>query len=193
MVKKRLDLDLRDRTFTRDQLITLLALAQDSVNNRPLTFLTDEIDATAVTANALMKPIFKCDATLKINENSPIKYRHYFEEVLKIAEATAAKWMNDFSQEIKKYPKWKTWQDNIKVGELVLVMEHKNPLKKKNWPLGIIHDVIREKDSNNPKASGEVIRKCLVRYCTSPDHGVGTYLRHTRHLIPLNLWHQWND
>lgn len=123
-----------------------------------------------------------------------MKYRKYFEGVLQIAESIAANWMNDFSQEIKKYPKWKTWKDNIKEGELVLVMEQKNPLKQKNWPLGIVQKVISTTiNPNDPDNRKEVVRKCLVRYRTSTDSKVDVYLRHTRHLIPLNLWHQWNN
>ena len=194
LVKKRLDLDLRDRVFHRDQLVTLLALAENSVNNRPLTYLSEDIDANPITANMLMKPLFKSDTSLQINTKGPMKYRKYFEDVLQIAESIATKWMEDFSQEIKKYPKWKTWTDNIKEGDLVLVMEMKNPLKQKNWPLGIVHKVIPSSTKpNDPDKRKEVVRKCLVRYRTSSDGKVDVYLRHTRHLIPLNLWNHWNE
>ena len=163
LVKRRLDLDLKDRVFSMDELVTLLALAADSVNNRPLTYVSEEIDATAITANTLMKPLFKCDANLQINEKSPIKYRRYFEEILAFANATASRWIEDFSKEIKTYPKWRSWKDNIKVGDLVLVMERKNPLKNKNWPLGIVHEILPSNDNTEDHPGKKtVVRKQVI-------------------------------
>ena len=182
LVKVRLDLDLRSRRFTRDQLSTLLALAANSVNNRPLTYLSEDIrDPRPVTANMLMKPLFHSNAGLKVDESSPIKYRRYYQDICEFAEVISKRWMEDFAKELKKYPKWKTWTKNVKVGDLVLVIEQ-NPLKSKDWPLGIITRVFE-----NPK--DKVVRKCHVRYKTSTDSRLGVYLRHVRNLIPLGLWH----
>ena len=185
LVKVRLDLDLRSRKFTRDQLSTLLSLAANSVNNRPLTYLSDDIrDPRPVTANMLMKPAFHSNAGLKINENAPMKYRRYFQEILQFAETTSKRWIEEFAKDLKKYPKWKAWTKNVKVGDLVVVIEH-NPLKSKNWPMGIV-----TKTYENPK--DQTVRTCHVKYRTSEDSRLGTYLRHVRNLIPLNLWHDIN-
>ena len=185
LVKVRLDLDLQSRKFTRDQLSTLLVLTSNSVNNRPLTYLSDDIrDPRPITANILMKPVFHSSAGLEVNENTPVKYRRYYQEILQFAEITAKRWMEEFAKDLKKYPKWKTWTNNVKVGDLVVVVEH-NPLKSKNWPLGIV-----TKTFESPR--DHVVRTCQVKYRTSEDSKLGTYLRHVRNLIPLNLWHDIN-
>ena len=184
LVKRRLDLDLSSRKFTRDQLSTLLTLAVNSVNNRPLTFLSEDInDPRPVTANILMKPMFHTSIGLKVNENTPIKYRRYYEEICQYAEEVSQRWTDEFAKELKKYPKWKTWQENVKVGDLVVVIES-NPLKSRDWPLGIITKVF-------PDPRDNVVRKCHVKYKTQTDKQkqLGIYLRPVRNLIPLNLWH----
>ena len=182
LVKVRLDLDITSRKFTRDQLSTLLALTVNSVNNRPLTYLSEDInDPRPITANLLMKPIFHSNAGLEVNENSPVKYRRYYQEICQFAEDISKKWMEEFAKDLKKYPKWKTWSKNVKVGDLVVVIEQ-NPLKSKDWPLGIVTKTFEN-------SRDHVVRTCHVKYKTSESSKVGTHLRHVRNLIPLNLWH----
>ena len=186
LAKVRLDLDTKNRTFTRDQLSTLLVLAEESINNRPLTFISDDInDPVPVTANRLIKAGFHSDATLNVNDKSPLKYRSYYEEVLKFAEISFQKFIEEFKLEYKKYPKWKTWRENIKEGDLVVVMD-KNPLRSKDWNLGLVTKIFEDEND-------KVVRKCLVRYKVAGDKTVGIYLRHTRNLIPLGLWHELNE
>ena len=183
LVKNRLDLDIRSRRFTRDQLSTLLTIAVHSVNNRPLTFLSEDInDPRPVTANMLLKPLYHSNIGLKVNEFAPVSYRRYYEDICQYAEEICQRWTNDFAKELKKYPKWRTWQENVKVGDLVVVIES-NPLKVKDWPLGLITKVF-------PNARDNIVRKCHVKYKTREDAKVGIYLRHARNLIPLGLWHE---
>ena len=188
LVKTRLDLDLSSRRFTRDQLSTLLVLACTSVNNRPLTYLSDNVnDPLPITANMLMYPAFQNDLGLRMNQNSPIRYRRYYEEIWEFAEATGRRWVEEFSKELKKFPKWKKWSPNAKVGDIVVVIEA-NPLKTRDWPLGIITKVF-------PDSKDNVVRKCHVKYKTSSsdDSRLGIYLRHVRNLIPLGIWHEINE
>ena len=164
---------------------SLLTLAVTSVNNRPLTYLSEDInDPRPVTANLLMKPLFHSNIGLKINENAPIRYRRYYQEICAFAEEVGQRWMQEFSKELKKYPKWKVWTQNVKIGDIVVVIEQ-NPLKSKDWPLGIITNVF-------PSSQDKVVRKCHVKYRTSEDSRLGIYLRHVRNLIPLGLWHDLN-
>ena len=183
LVKVRLDLDLRSRTFTRDQLSTLLSLTANSVNNRPLTYLSQDInDPRPITANMLMKPLFHSNMGLEINENSPVRYKRYFQEIYTFAEQISQRWMREFSKELKKFPKWKAWNENVKVGDIVVVIEQ-NPLKSKDWPLGMVTKIFEDPKDN-------IVRKCHVKYRTSIDSRMGIYLRHVRNLIPLGLWHE---
>ena len=185
LVKVRLDLDLSSRKFTRDQLSTLLALAVNSVNNRPLTYLSEDInDPRPITANILMKPVFHSNTGLNVDENSPVRFRRYYQEIFQFAESVSKRWMEEFAKDLRKYPKWKTWTKNVKVGDLVVVIES-NPLKSKNWPLGIVTKIFEN-------SKDQVVRTCHVKYKTSEDSQLGIYLRHVRNLIPLNLWHDIN-
>ena len=187
LVKKRLDLDLKDRTFHRDQLSTLLMLAEDSVNNRPLTFLSDDVnDPIPITANRLLKPAFYSDSGIHIKEKTPQKYRQYYEEICELADRSFKKWVEEFTIAYQKYPKWKSWRKNVKEGDLVIVIDNDPFKKKKDWGLGIVTRVY-------PSDRDQIVRKCLVRYRTSEEKTLGTYLRHTRNLIPLGLWHQLNE
>ena len=88
---------------------------------------------------------------------------------------------------MKKFPKWKKWSPNAKVGDIVVVIEA-NPLKTRDWPLGIITKVF-------PDSKDNVVRKCHVKYKTSSsdDSRLGIYLRHVRNLIPLGIWHEINE
>ena len=90
--------------------------------------------------------------------------------------------MREFSKELKKFPKWKAWNENVKVGDIVVVIEQ-NPLKSKDWPLGIVTKIFEDPKDN-------IVRKCHVKYRTSIDSRMGIYLRHVRNLIPLGLWHE---
>ena len=128
-----------------------------------------------------MKPIFHSNAGLEVNENSPVKYRRYYQEICQFAEDISKKWMEEFAKDLKKYPKWKTWSKNVKVGDLVVVIEQ-NPLKSKDWPLGIVTKTFEN-------SRDHVVRTCHVKYKTPESSKVGTHLRHVRNLIPLNLWH----
>ena len=186
LAKVRLDLDTKNRTFTRDQLSTLLVLAEDSINNRPLTFLSSDInDPIPVTANRLIKAIFHSDDGILVNQKSPTKYRRYYEEIMEFAQLSFRKFLDEFTLHYQKYPKWKSWRQNVQEGELVIVMD-KNPLKSKDWNLGLITKVYPDNNDN-------IVRRCLVRYKVAGDKTVGIYLRHTRNLIPLGLWHELNE
>ena len=186
LAKVRLDLDTKNRTFTRDQLSTLLVLAEDSINNRPLTFMSSDInDPVPVTANRLIKAAFHSDDGILVSQQSPSKYRRYYEEIMDFAQLSFHKFLDEFTLHYQKYPKWKSWRQNVQEGELVIVMD-KNPLKSKDWSLGLITKVY-------PDGKDDVVRRCLVRYKVAGDKTVGVYLRHTRNLIPLGLWHQFNN
>ena len=186
LVKIRLDLDLKNRTFTRNELSTVLALAEDSVNNRPLSFMSDDVnDPIPITANKLLKPAFYSDLGININQNSPEQYRKHYEDLCSIVNQSFKRWMEEFTIAYQKYPKWKSWKENVKVGDLVIVIET-NPLKQKDWSLGIITQTF-------PDERDQIVRKCLVRYKKSGEKSLSTYLRYTRNLIPLGLWHQPND
>ena len=186
LVKKRLDLDLKNRTFHRDELSTLLMMAEDSVNSRPLTFLSDDInDPIPITANRLLKPAFYSSEGINIKEGTPKKYRQYYENLTEFANQLFQRWRDEFKIVYQKYPKWKAWRQNAKEGDLVLVTEN-NPLTPKDWSLGIIVKTYPD------KADG-IVRKCLVRYKIEGSKILGTHLRHTRNMIPLNLWHNFNE
>ena len=125
-----------------DEVIeTLFCEVESMINSRPLTKVSDDVmDATTISPNQI----------LMINE--PTSYSRYYQEFHKgdlykrrwrmiqhIANQFWKRWVKEYVPELQKRVKWNHPEENLKVGDVVLICEETTP--RFLWPLGLVVEV----------------------------------------------------
>ena len=151
--KRALTRILGQRTLTDEILTTALCIAENLLNGRPLTYLTDEAtEAEVLTPNHLL--------TGRANPNLPAdlfcEKDFNFKKRWRYAEALATefwrRWMREYLPTMAERKKWFGTQANLCIGDLVVILDpntqetqrttHKDTGK---WPLGRITKVVPDK------------------------------------------------
>lgn len=131
--------------LTDEMLCTLLAEVESIVNGRPLTKLSDDPeDLTPLTPNHLLL-LKASDTTLNVGAASDA-YRSRFRFVQHLSKEFWSRWMREYLPQLQKRSKWGDVQDDVRVGELVLVNEVGVP--RGLWPLAIVKEVFCGRDGH---------------------------------------------
>ena len=131
--------------LTDEVLQTTFCEVEAIVNGRPLTKLSnDPNDFTPLTPNSL----------LTLNQSSPIppggasiadSYRSRFKHSQHLADIFWSKWLKFYLPSLNTRSKWQIPVSDIKVGELVLIVERGMP--RNLWPLAIVKEVYLGRDT----------------------------------------------
>ena len=153
--------------LTDDILTTAFCEAESLVNSRPLTKLTDDPnDLYPLTPAKLLHmsegPPFTASGT------KSDAYRKRWRFVQHLADQFWSRWTKEYLPLLQTRTKWQLPSDDIKVGELVLVMERGAP--RGVWPLGRVEQVHTGRDGR--------VRRVAVRTATSNfDRAVNSLVR----------------
>ena len=137
---------LAKQVVTDEILVTTLAIVENILNGRPLTYLTnDATEPEVLTPNHLLlgraNPNIPFD--LFNDADLGLKKRWRFAEAL--ATNFWKRWMKEFLPTMAERKKWSEKRPNVAEGDLVLVLDPNTP--RSRWPLGRITKVIYGKDS----------------------------------------------
>ena len=132
-----------NRLLTDEQLLTFMSEVEKVLNDRPLTRLgSDPRDETPLTPNHLLllrrNP---CDSQLDKDDNS---IRRRWRTVQQIANMFYERFVSEYLPTLQSRSKWSTAKDNLKVNDVVLVMEDDSP--RGQWPLGLVLEVEKSTD-----------------------------------------------
>jgi hypothetical protein len=153
-VKIILKMILKEQLLKDEALQTYMCLVERILNDRPLTKVSNDInDLSALTPNHLL--------LLKGNDCFPVGtfsrddnyIRRWWRQAQYMADIFWKRWLKEYLPLLQTREKWQKQTRNLKVGDLVLIVDE---LKSRGqWPLGLVTEVNTGRDGN--------IRSCRVR------------------------------
>ena len=124
----------QEQTLTHEMLVTLLVVAEGILNNRPLTPVSDDPrDLEPLTPNHLLihRP---AAAPPGLFNDKDIHSRRKWRQVQYLADVFWKRWTREYLPLLRRRTKWTRAERNVKVGDLVLVLERQ--LARNEWPMG---------------------------------------------------------
>ena len=144
-VRKILTGMLMERSrLTDDILRTFFCEAESIVNSRPITKMSDDPkdDVPLTPANFLM---IEDGPILTPGRFSPADmYRRRWRYIQYLSDVFWRRYVNQYLPELQRRQRWQDTKSNVKVGDLVLLLDENNP--RRLWPLGLVVDVREVRD-----------------------------------------------
>ncbi|XP_059223637.1 uncharacterized protein LOC131997167 [Stomoxys calcitrans] len=149
--------------FTFEQFATVLARIEGVLNSRPISAVSeDPNDLTALTPGHFLKgsPIM---SFLEPNAQD-ISLINRWLRLKAIHHQFATQWKEDYLKALQKRYKWKNTSPNVKIGDLVVVID--DLLPPSDWRLGRVVKTHAGSDSNTRVAE---IKHAWSRYVQMPS------------------------
>ncbi|XP_067940188.1 uncharacterized protein [Watersipora subatra] len=142
-------------------LRTILFEVASIVNHRPLsTMHLNNHEEVPLTPNALLTGKVESTPPPPGDFDSEERYCKWrWKKVQAIAEDFWNCWKVEYLDNITKRQKWTTSQSNLKVGDIVMIVESDQP--KNSWRLAVIEEVFHGQDDLVRKATVKVATKML--------------------------------
>lgn len=130
--------------LSSEVLETFLCEVESIINSRPLTKLSEDVeDANTLSPNQmLMLNEAMGDFPGKFHNND--KYRQRWKFIQHLANQFWKRWLREYLPELQRRSKWNKEEENIKVGDVVLLAEEVTP--RYLWPLGLVVEVREGRD-----------------------------------------------
>lgn len=133
-VKRPLRIALGQNRLDYHNLQTLLTQIEGIINNRPLTYVSEDInDLRAITPAQLLTG-YQIDSNLNTKITSETQIGKMFRLRMRLSNIFWKRWKGEYIKKLLPYHKWITKQPNIQEGDLVLVEDKLAP--RSYWPLG---------------------------------------------------------
>ena len=145
ITKRALQSIVKDRCFTEEALLTFLLEVESTVNSRPLTPVSDDInDYEALTPNHFL--IGRMSANQPIGRFENINIRSKWKSVQAATSMFWSRWVKEYLPSLTERAKWRFDTRNFEVGDMVILREPN--VKRCNWPLARIIETFIGKDGN---------------------------------------------
>lgn len=132
----------RSVRLTDEIISTIFAEAEAIVNGRPLVKMDDSL--SALTPNHLL--LLRQGPSIppgKFDQDST-NYRKRWRYVQHLADQFWRKWVKSYLPELQRRTKWTNVNPNIKVNDLVMIVDQ--PMPRYLWPLAIVKEVNTGRD-----------------------------------------------
>lgn len=139
------------------QLMTLLIRVEACLNSRPLIAIHDDPETgTAVTPGDFLigRPLLSRVHPL-IDQAVPDNRLQYYQRLQKMMQHFWDRWSKEYLCELQTRNKWKMPQENVKAGDVVILMEDNLP--PNSWRIGRITETHPGPDSLVRSATMNVI------------------------------------
>jgi hypothetical protein len=144
-IRKVLGVLLNGARLTDEILETLFCEVECIVNSRPITKVSDDArDISALTPNHLLLLREGPVAPAGVFESVSM-YRRRWKYIQYLADQFWRKWLKEYIPELQRRQKWFDVKTNVKIGDLVLIVDENTP--RNLWPLGIVDEVKFGRDS----------------------------------------------
>ena len=140
-----------------ESLRTLLCEVESIINSRPIVKTSDDInDASALTPNHLLL-LRECPQYAPgIFQESDL-YRRRWRAVQHLANDFWRRWTRQYLPELQRRQKWLSKCRNVKVGDLVLIINENTP--RGVWPIALVKETFSSDD--------DLIRSVKVKTASS--------------------------
>jgi transposase len=179
LAKTRLNKTLRTHQFNADQLRTTLAYIINSINSRPLAYITSSVEESVVLyINRYLKAgITPTGGLLDDMDTVGGRYARQWTLVKIVVKEFWIRWRQEVLMRLISYEKWRQWKKNVEKGQLVMVFDPES--KQNDWPMGVIKEVIRGNDG----AVRRVVVTCQLNKGSRP----ADFERSIRQVVPLDM------
>lgn len=165
---------INTKELTHDVIVTLMAEVCAIVNSRPLVPISTDVNNPDVLSPATLLTL-KSEFQEQLVEPLDLKdmLRSQWKRAKHLSDTFWCRWRKEFLQSLQKRIKWKSDQDNISVGDVVILRNQE--VGRIYWPLGRVNRVF-------PSPDGRV-RK--VEVTITKDNKRCAYIRPITELILL--------
>ena len=181
VVKSALAVALQRKTLQEEVFHTALAEAQAVVNNRPLTYLSNQLGEEPLTPSHLLRghlvrmfPVVEQDVLQVLQPEPGTRARHQYQLLQQAITLFKKRWRDEYLMSLCQghYNGCRVEsQHHLHPRALVILVQNSQP--KATWPLARILEVYPDEE--------EVIRTIKVK----TEHGI--FLRATNLVVPLEL------
>ena len=153
---------IRNTRLTDDMLITFFCEAENIINGRPMTKLSDDVrDSPPLTHNHFLRLGAN---TIHQKFNRGDMYRKQWRHVQHVVDVFWRKWLREYLPQLQRRKKWLRVTRCSRKDDLVLVVDEMTP--RSVWPMGIVLDAKKGRDGLVRTARVKTESSVLVRPVT---------------------------
>lgn len=155
---------LKQQTLTDESLQTLFCEIEAIINSRPLTRIaSDAHDLEPLTPNhlLLMKPPSLAPVALDPEVVNKVNIRRRWKQVQYLANVFWRRWLKEYLVCLQERQKWVAPQANIKVGDIVLIVNESAP--RNLWRMARVIETIPDKKGYVRQAKLRTKNNVLLR------------------------------
>ncbi|XP_066937027.1 uncharacterized protein [Clytia hemisphaerica] len=142
LTKRALRATVGDRMFNEEALHTLLLEVESTLNSRPITPVSDDInDYEALTPNHFLLGRSAPNYPI-MSEASGLRSK--WKQVQKALATFWSRWVKEYLPSLNERSKWTSETRNMKPGDLVVIKD--TSIARHKWPLARIQSIIPSED-----------------------------------------------
>lgn len=162
-----------EQILTFEEMQTVIVKVEGILNSRPLCLSNDPCIPALTPAHFIMgTELFDVPE----REERSVSYGRRYRLLRTIVSSFWKRWLAEYLPKLQTRTKWKSLEDNFKVGDIVLLLKYHTPVLQ--WPLGKV--VATHSDSVGVVRSAEV------------KTNQGVFTRSVQHLVrlPVSSWEE---
>jgi hypothetical protein len=159
---------LGNADITDEELLSAIIGAEGLINSRPLTYQSaNEKDIVPLTPNHFLHGQIGGEFAPESVDTTDYNLRKRWRRVQELVRHFWGRWLREWLPALNSRKKWYHPQDDLQVGDVVLVMATDTPRGK--WPIGRVVQVFPGPDGRvrtaDVKTSSVTIRRPSVKLC----------------------------
>ena len=156
---------LKGADVTDEELTTAFIGAEGLLNSRPITYQSaNPMDDVPLTPNHFLFGQVGGQFAPESVDTSPYDLKKRWRRIQELVRHFWHRWLREWLPSLNRRTKWKTEQDDIQVGEVVLIIAPDTP--RGQWPLGKIVEIYPGPDNHVRAAKVQIGRNTLIRPIT---------------------------
>uniref|UniRef100_A0ABD2WML5 Integrase catalytic domain-containing protein n=1 Tax=Trichogramma kaykai TaxID=54128 RepID=A0ABD2WML5_9HYME len=171
--KAHLKRTLGPRRLTYEEMTTLLVSIEAVLNSRPIGPVTDDPDdLNALTPGHLL--IGTAPLSLPERRTTPpnLDSTHHWKLVQALRGLFWSKWSKEYLNTLQQRYKWQRPRENVKIGDLVVILDPTLMTSSGRWPLGRVVNVYPGQDGlirvADVKTARGVYKRPIIKLATLP-------------------------
>ena len=149
---------LKDTLFKRDltdeELQTAIISVEGMINQRPLSYVSSEQEEFVLTPNHFIHGSLGGLLSPEVLDNTPL-YQKKWRMVQQLLQEVWSRWLREWATELNKRRKWHQQQENLKVNDIVMIIEEDFNKPRGNFPLARVVEVHTGPD--------DLVRSCKIQ------------------------------
>lgn len=166
--KKAIKAILGNADVNDEELMSAIVGAEALINSRPLTYQSSNAaDEVPLTPNHFLHGQLGGQFAPESVDDTDFNPKKRWRRVQELVRHFWKRWLQEWLPSLSPRGKWRKTQDDLRVGELVLVISPDSPRGK--WPLGKIVNTFKGADgrirSAEVKVKDTVLKRPVVKLC----------------------------